>query len=85
MTRDTTAQLALNLVLLKNISIVGIHWGAYTSTCPELYLHPDTDRMTSARRNRAGTRTGCLEGTPRVSTLLVPFSAPPDPLYSRAT
>ena len=26
-------KLALNLVLLKNISIVGIHWGAYTSTC----------------------------------------------------
>lgn len=26
------AQLPLNLVLLKNISIVGIHWGAYSST-----------------------------------------------------
>ena len=26
-------KLALNLVLLKNISIVGIHWGAYTSMC----------------------------------------------------
>lgn len=25
----TTIQLPLNLVLLKNISIVGIHWGAY--------------------------------------------------------
>ena len=24
-------QLPLNLVLLKNISIVGIHWGAYYS------------------------------------------------------
>jgi NADPH2:quinone reductase len=24
-------QLPLNLVLLKNVSVVGIHWGAYTS------------------------------------------------------
>ncbi|TFK81158.1 alcohol dehydrogenase [Polyporus arcularius HHB13444] len=28
-------KLALNLVLLKNISIVGIHWGAYTKNEPE--------------------------------------------------
>lgn len=26
-----TLQLPLNIVLLKNISIVGLHWGAYTS------------------------------------------------------
>lgn len=27
----TVPQLPLNLVLLKNIEITGIHWGAYTS------------------------------------------------------
>jgi NADPH2:quinone reductase len=27
-------QLPLNLVLLKNVSVVGIHWGAYTSELP---------------------------------------------------
>jgi hypothetical protein len=27
------SQLPLNLVLLKNIEITGIHWGAYTSAC----------------------------------------------------
>lgn len=25
-------QLPLNLVLLKNVSVVGIHWGAYSGT-----------------------------------------------------
>ena len=29
----TIRQLPLNLVLLKNIEITGIHWGAYASTC----------------------------------------------------
>jgi len=28
-------KLALNKVLLKNISIVGLHWGAYTTNEPE--------------------------------------------------
>jgi hypothetical protein len=28
---DDMDQLPLNLVLLKNISVVGIHWGAYSS------------------------------------------------------
>ena len=44
-------QLALNLVLLKNISIVGIHWGAYTSAHPLLpplfpaaHAHPTRPR-----------------------------------------
>lgn len=32
---DCPLQLALNLVLLKNISIVGIHWGRYNSVEPE--------------------------------------------------
>ena len=32
---DCPLQLALNLVLLKNISIVGIHWGRYNSVDPE--------------------------------------------------
>ena len=32
---DCPLQLALNLVLLKNISIVGIHWGRYHSVEPE--------------------------------------------------
>ena len=32
---DCPPQLALNLVLLKNISIVGIHWGRYNSVEPE--------------------------------------------------
>jgi len=32
---DRPLQLALNLVLLKNISIVGIHWGRYNSVDPE--------------------------------------------------
>ena len=27
------SQLPLNLVLLKNIEITGIHWGAYTGAC----------------------------------------------------
>lgn len=31
----TIEKLALNKVLLKNISIVGIHWGAYTINEPE--------------------------------------------------
>lgn len=26
-------QIPMNLVLLKNISIVGLHWGAYTCEC----------------------------------------------------
>jgi len=30
-------QLPMNLVLLKNISVVGLHWGAYTSMD---LLHP---------------------------------------------
>ena len=32
---DFPLQLALNLVLLKNISIVGIFWGRYNSVEPE--------------------------------------------------
>jgi len=32
---DCPPQLALNLVLLKNISIVGIHWGRYNLVEPE--------------------------------------------------
>ena len=31
-------QLPLNLVLLKNISIIGIFWGSYASAKPLLYL-----------------------------------------------
>jgi NADPH2:quinone reductase len=30
----TDSQLPLNLVLLKNIEITGIHWGAYMSVYP---------------------------------------------------
>ena len=30
-THGPLCQLPLNLVLLKNISVVGIHWGAYAS------------------------------------------------------
>lgn len=29
------SQIPMNLVLLKNISIVGVHWGAYTRNQPE--------------------------------------------------
>ena len=30
----TDSQLPLNLVLLKNIEVTGIHWGAYASVSP---------------------------------------------------
>ena len=30
----TDSQLPLNLVLLKNIEVTGIHWGAYVSEYP---------------------------------------------------
>jgi D-arabinose 1-dehydrogenase-like Zn-dependent alcohol dehydrogenase len=36
----TIEKIPANLILLKNISIVGVHWGAYTSESPLLTAVP---------------------------------------------
>jgi hypothetical protein len=61
----STEQLPLNLVLLKNISIVGIHWGAYTSAC--LSFYSTCPKLTHRRRARAATHGKSMDGAPRVS------------------
>ncbi len=43
--RLLSGQLALNLVLLKNILLVGIHWGAYTSTSPSMSIQSYIGRV----------------------------------------
>lgn len=39
----TVSQLPLNLVLLKNIEITGIHWGAYTSAYSLSFDHGNAE------------------------------------------
>ena len=41
----TTSQLPLNLVLLKNIEVTGIHWGEYTSLYSPLFENGDVERL----------------------------------------
>lgn len=44
------AQLPMNLVLLKNISIVGVHWGAYMSMSSITCRHNSTNSSGTNRK-----------------------------------
>lgn len=59
-----SVQLPLNLVLLKNISIVGIHWGAYTSEYRFLIQLALIDKFSC--RVRPEGNSWCMEGSLRV-------------------
>ena len=60
-------QLPLNLVLLKNVSVLGIYWGSYQSATR--HLSPFTTRFTAASREQTHTCQRGLDGTPRTFRL----------------
>lgn len=68
-------QLPLNLVLLKNISIVGIHWGAYASEC--LALAHSSRRTDAQCRFRDEAHRRGLQSYQRVR----PFPTAPSGLH----
>jgi len=40
----------MNLVLLKNVSLVGVHWGAYSSTYPKIPLKESQSNLQSEKK-----------------------------------
>ena len=51
----TASQLPLNLVLLKNIEVSGIHWGEYTSMYSPLFESCGVERLFSIQLGSQGT------------------------------